>query len=239
MKVGIMQPYFMPYVGYMSLIKNTDLFILFDTVQFIRHGWIERNRILKQNEGWLYIKAPLVKDNSRPLIKGCLIDNKKNWQNTIKAQLQTYKKIAPNYFKVMQLLDEIFSKEHTTITSFNKSSLEAISAFLGFAKELPVFSEMDLNIEEPQEADEWALNICKNLAAKGEKIHYFNPIGGLEFFDKGKYIKNGIDISFQKMEIHEYPQKRDVFEPALSIIDVLMFNSVEEVNDMLDKYELI
>lgn len=234
-----MQPYFMPYIGYMSLIKHTDQFILFDTVQFIRHGWIERNRVLKQNEGWLYIKAPLVKDNSRPLIKDCIIDNSKKWQNTIKAQLQTYKKIAPNYIKIMQLLDEIFSKEHTTITSFNKSSLEVIAGYLGFPKELPVFSEMNMNIEEPKEADEWALNICKELASEGRKVHYINPIGGMEFFDREKYSRNGIDISFQKIEISEYPQKREMFESGLSIIDVLMFNSVEEVNEMLDKYELI
>jgi hypothetical protein len=58
MKLGIMQPYFFPYLGYFSLIKHTDRFILFDTVQFIRHGWIERNRILKQNEGWQYVQAP-------------------------------------------------------------------------------------------------------------------------------------------------------------------------------------
>ncbi len=92
MKVAIMQPYFMPYIGYISLIKHSDVFILFDPVQFIRHGWIERNRILKQNEGWLYIQVPLLKSGRDTLIQDCLIDNSKDWKNKILSQLQIYKK---------------------------------------------------------------------------------------------------------------------------------------------------
>lgn len=93
MKLGIMQPYFFPYLGYFSLIKHTDRFILFDTVQFIRHGWIERNRILKPNEGWQYIQVPLIKDKGRDtVIKDVKIRNTENWQQKIIAQLQHYKK---------------------------------------------------------------------------------------------------------------------------------------------------
>src|SRR5690606_17982699 len=93
-KIGIMQPYFFPYLGYISLIKHTDKFILLDTVQFIRKGWIERNRILKQKEGWLYIQVPLKKENGRStLIKDCKLDNSKPWKDKILAQFQIYKKI--------------------------------------------------------------------------------------------------------------------------------------------------
>ena len=106
-----MQPYFVPYIGYFSLIKHSDLFILFDPVQFIRHGWIERNRVLKQNDGWLYIQVPLIKNNSREtLIKDCLIDNTKDWKSKIKSQLQPYKKIAPNYFKVLKIINSVLIK---------------------------------------------------------------------------------------------------------------------------------
>ena len=90
MKLGIMQPYFFPYVGYYSLIKNTDKFILFDTVQFIRHGWIERNRILKPNEGWQYIQVPLLKHNRDIFIKDLGIKNTELWREKLKAQLQNY-----------------------------------------------------------------------------------------------------------------------------------------------------
>ncbi|VEH18521.1 WbqC-like protein family [Chryseobacterium nakagawai] len=231
-----MQPYFMPYIGYLSLIKHSDLFILFDPVQFIRHGWIERNRILKQNEGWLYIQVPLVKSGRDTLIKECLIDNSQDWKGKILSQLQIYKKQAPYYYKTVQLLKEIFEGEYDTITALNKASLEKICNYLGFPKELPVFSEMNLEIEEPNSPDEWALNICKKLDGK---IHYINPIGGLEFFDTEKYTNQNIDISFQKMIPVHYDQKRTPFEYGLSIIDVMMFNSPEEINNMLDQFELV
>ncbi|WP_250253737.1 WbqC family protein [Chryseobacterium sp. Marseille-Q3244] len=236
MKTAIMQPYFMPYIGYLSLIKHSDLFILFDPVQFIRHGWIERNRILKQNEGWLYIQVPLVKTGRDTLIKECLIDNSQDWKGKILSQLQIYKKQAPYYYKTVQLLKEIFEGEYDTITALNKASLEKICNYLGFPKELPVFSEMNLEIEEPNSPDEWALNICKKLDGK---IHYINPIGGLEFFDTEKYTNQHIDISFQKMIPVHYDQKRTPFEYGLSIIDVMMFNSPEEINNMLDQFELV
>ena len=231
-----MQPYFAPYIGYISLIKHTDQFILFDPVQFIRHGWIERNRILKQNEGWMYIQVPLVKASRNTVIKELLINNDIDWKSKIIAQLQPYKKIATNYYKVIQLISKIFEQEFTSIVKLDQAFLEAVCDYLGFPKKLQVFSEMDIEIDTPNAADEWALNICKKL---GDSITYINPIGGLEFFDRNKYTNNNITILFQKMKIEEYDQKRMLFEPGLSIIDILMFNSIEEINSMLDQYELI
>jgi hypothetical protein len=236
MKQGIMQPYFMPYIGYFSLIKHTDEFILFDTAQFIRHGWIERNRVLKQNEGWLYIQVPLQKYDQTTLIKEILIDNRQNWKSKILAQLQTYKKNAPYYFKVIRILEELFVENYNDIVSLNKKSLELICKYLGFEKELLIFSGMDLQIDLVNAPDEWALNICKALSGVTE---YWNPPGGQIFFDKYKYDVANIDLRFQKMNLMEYIQKRSNFEAGLSIIDVMMFNSPEEINLMLDNFELV
>ena len=236
MKVGIMQPYFLPYLGYISLIKHTDVFILFDPVQFIRHGWIERNRVLKQNEGWIYIQVPLLKYERDTLIKDIFIDDTQNWKSRILSQIQPYKKIAPNYFKVKNLIDELFSEDFHTIVSLNKHSLELICEYLGFKKELLVFSQMNLEIEQPKAPDEWALNICKAMHGVTE---YWNPPDGISFFDKTKYDRANINLKFQKINLMEYNQKREQFESGLSILDVLMFNSVEEVNLMLDNFELL
>lgn len=236
MKVAIMQPYFAPYLGYISLIKHTDKFILFDTVQFIRHGWIERNRILKQNEGWLYIQVPLEKHSRETLIKDLKINNDTDWKKKILSQLVVYKKVSPNYYKVINFVNEIFEREYTSIVQLNKVLLENICTYLGFPKNLLIFSEMNLEIDEAKVPDEWALNICKKL---GNDITYINPIGGLDFFDREKYAHNNIQILFQKMHLEPYNQKRITFDAGLSIIDVMMFNSVEEVNAMIDNFELV
>lgn len=236
MKLAIMQPYFMPYIGYFSLIKHTDEFILFDPVQFIRHGWIERNRILKPTGGWQYIQVPIIKDNGRDtLIKDVKINNAEPWKQKIRSQLQPYKKIAPYYFKVVKLLDEIFAEEYADITHLNRKALMVVCNYLDIHRKFPVFSEMDLEIEPVNAPDEWALNICKALHADS----YLNPIGGTEFFDRSKYENSGISIAFQQMTILEYDQKRQPFEPNLSIIDMLMFNSPDEVNNMLDMFSLV
>ena len=236
MKLAIMQPYFMPYIGYFSLIKHTDEFILFDPVQFIRHGWIERNRVLKQSGGWQYIQVPLIKENGRDtLIKDIRINNCADWKSKIFAQLQHYKKIAPYYVLVTDLLKQIFSKEYNDIVSLNREALIVICNYLDIHRNFPVFSKMDLAIDEVTAPDEWALNICKAMGANA----YLNPIGGTEFFDRAKYEQANISIAFQNIEITEYNQKRETFEPGLSIIDVLMFNTAEDTSKMLDKFTLV
>lgn len=226
----------MPYLGYFSLIKHTDEFILFDTVQFIRHGWIERNRILKQNGGWQYIQIPLIKDNGRDtVIKDVKINNAENWKQKILAQLQHYKKIAPYYFRVINLLKELFANDFDDITHLNQKSLQLVCDYLGFQRDFQIFSEMNLPIEEVNAPDEWALNICKAMNVSS----YINPIGGSEFFDRIKYEKAGVDLKFQQMKLDEYDQKRQPFEAGLSILDVMMFNSTNDINVMMDHFELV
>lgn len=236
MRLGIMQPYFFPYIGYFSLIKHTDQFILFDPVQFIRHGWIERNRTLKQNEGWQYIQAPLVKHDQTTLIKDIKINNTTDWKGKILAQIQHYKKKSPYYFATLKVLNEIFSKEYDDIVSFNHASLLKVCEYLEINTQMDIFSDMHLEIEPVNAPDEWALNICKAIDGT---IEYWNPIGGTSFFDKTKYEKAGLNIQFQQMNLEPYDQNRETFEAGLSIIDVMMFNSPEEINKMLDNYKLI
>jgi hypothetical protein len=231
--LAIMQPYFMPYLGYFSLLKHTNHFILLDEVQFIRHGWIERNRILKQNGDWQYIKVPLIKHSRDTLIKDIKIDNTKDWQNKLLAQLQHYKKKAPYYNAVIEVLNEIFINEFKDITHLNKYALSTICNYLDINCTINIFSEMALKIEPVHEADEWALNICKAL---GDIKEYWNPPGGQSIFNKEKYDRQNIKLRFQSIKITEYRQLTNSFEPGLSIIDVMMFNSIDEINNMLDNY---
>lgn len=235
MKLGIMQPYFFPYLGYFSLIKHTDQFILLDTVQFIRHGWIERNRILKPTFGWQYIKVPLKKFPHTSLIKDINIDNSTDWKNKIKAQLLHYKKKAPFYTEVIKLLDEIFSSDFRDIVSLDKEALVVICRYLEIKKEIEIFSKLDLQMEPVSAPDEWALNICKSIIGVKE---YWNPIRGESFFDKSKYEQSNLVLKFHTMNLPEYNQQHEWFETALSIIDVLMFNSVNDTNLILDNYRL-
>lgn len=236
MKLGIMQPYFFPYIGYISLIKHTDEFILFDTVQFIKHGWIERNRILKPGNDWQYISVPLVKHSLDTKIMNVKIRENEDYKNKILSQLTYYKRKAPYYDQVIEVVKKSLDIDTDNITVLNKNILENVCNYLGFNPTIKIFSKMNLEIEEANAPDEWALNICKAL---GNVSEYWNPPGGMSFFDENKYSSNNIKLKFQSVNIKPYIQRIGYFEPGLSIIDVMMFNSVEEINKMLDDYEIL
>lgn len=234
MRLGIMQPYFFPYIGYISLIKNVDKFILLDDVQFIRHGWIERNRILKPTGGWQYISVPLEKHGQKIAIKDIKINNFQQWKSKIISQLTYYKK-APYYRKVMSLVEGLFDKEYSNITELDKAAIEQVLIYLEINTPIEIFRNMKVEIEDAMSADEWALNICRRIDGVNE---YWNPKGGKSFFDTEKYKRNGIKLRFQEVEIKEYPQLGSEFEPGLSILDVMMFNDPKEINKMLDRYQI-
>jgi hypothetical protein len=236
MKVAIMQPYFFPYIGYFSLISHVNMFILFDTVQFIRHGWIERNRILKPNEGWQYIRMPLRKHSRSTIIKDIIINNDHDWGGKIISQLQHYRKNAPFFNETICLLENAFKNKSSNIVEQNKILLTAVCDYLGIITPITIFSEMKLIVEKANSPDEWALNICKAIDGVTE---YWNPPGGLNFFDRTKYTSRGIKINFQKVRLPFYDQKLEIFESGLSIIDVIMFNPIDKIRQMLDDYDLL
>ena len=200
MKIGIMQPYFFPYLGYWSLIKHTDVFILFDSVQFIKHGWIERNRILKPNEGSQYIRVPLEKYNQSTKINEIRIKNSDDWRDRLFRQLEHYKKRAPFYKETMEVIKDALTIQTDSIVKLNENIIITVCKYLEVDVRLDVFSEMNLEIEGVNEPDEWALNICKKI---GGVTEYWNPEGGLEFFDRSKYFDEGLSIKFLKNKLYK------------------------------------
>ena len=158
MKIGIMQPYFFPYLGYFSLIKHTDRFILLDDVQFINHGWIERNRILKPQEGWQYISVPLMKHSRDTKIKDITIRDESDWKCKIFAQLEHYKKKANYYNETISILKDALCIDTNSITKLNHHILKVICNYIGVEANIEIFSEMNLLIDPVNSPDEWALD---------------------------------------------------------------------------------
>jgi hypothetical protein len=232
--LGIMQPYFMPYLGYFSLIQMCDEFILFDTPQFMRHSWIERNRILKLNGEPSYIKVSLNKLSQRDSINSVTINNDINWKEKIYGQLTHYKKKAPFYSEVICLLDKIFEQTYTSITRLNYQALISICDYLEIKTPIKIWSEMNIEIGTVHEPDEWALQICKAYNA----TTYINPIGGKSFFDENKYKDSNIEIKFLEHIPVSYNQFGNEFVPFLSIVDVMMFCSVVEIKEMITSVKL-
>jgi len=231
MKLGIMQPYLFPYLGYFDLINYTDKWIVFDDVQYIRHGWINRNRVLHPVDGWTYIIAP-VNHTRKMHIRDVTIAQDQTWKKRIVGQLQTYKKKAPYYEQVMDLIEDCLAFDNAHISHFNVFALRNVCAYLGIPFDYTIFSEMNLNLENIEGPGDWALRIAQAMGAD----EYANPPGGETLFDKESFSASNIKLTIRNLPplIYDCPGYR--FIPNLSIVDVLMWNAAETVKNYLDQY---
>ena len=119
-------------------------------------------------------------------------------------------------------------------TDFSGKYLTSSSQMRNITFNYDIFSEMNLKIDPVNNPGEWALKISGALGAK----EYINPPGGEEIFDKRKFAKANINLKFLKSSSKKYDQKSSGFEPDLSIIDVMMFNSPRVINELLDDYTI-
>jgi hypothetical protein len=236
MKIAIMQPYFFPYIGQFQLINAADRFILADDVQYIRHGWINRNRVLKPAEGQYYIIMPLQKHSTYTTIKDIKVVNGSEWKVRILRQVEHYKKRAPFYKNTHELLMHCFhSYDETNITRLNGNYLQAVCDYIGINFKVEISSELGITPSEVSCKEDRVIKMCYQLGAQ----EYLNPPGGMELYDKESFEQKGIKLTFLKPDLQEYNQYRNQFEPGLSIIDVMMFNSPQEIRYMLNQYQLL
>jgi len=233
-KLAIMQPYFFPYIGYFSLMHHADEFVLFDTPQYDRKGWMNRNRILKPGGGWQYIRAGVVKPKFGAAIKDVRLQSNDNWKDLILRQLEHYRKNAPFYAVTVEMIEDSLSRPAKTLTQLNKNTLEAVRDYLGIDCPISIFSEMDLSIGDVTRPGQWALRISQALDAQ----EYINPVGGRDIFRSEEFRHARIKLSFLKHQLPSYNQQRGSSEEGLSIIDAMMFNPIGKIRKMLERSEI-
>lgn len=236
MKIGLMQPYFFPYVGYFSLIEYVDKFVFFDTVQYISRGWVNRNRVQKQDGSPDYIIVPVKKAPQKTKIKDIQIADSKEWREAIIGKLTVYKRKAPNYNAVKDFIKDIlYESEYSSLSELNCRSIIKTCEFIGLKGNFDILSKMNLQIGQIHAPDEWGLYVTKAL--QGDI--YVNPPGGQSFYDKEKFKSENIKLQFLESELKPYAQGIGKFEPGLSIIDVMMFCKNDEIKEILAGYRII
>jgi hypothetical protein len=230
MVLGLMQPYFFPYLGYFDLINCTTKWIIFDTAQYIRRGWINRNRILHPKEGWQYIVVPIQRAKRETAIADIRIKDQTGWKEKILRQLNHYRKNARYFDETISLVTYCLDIEERRISRLNTKVLENMCKYLGISFHYQYLSEMNLELPAIDYPGDWALYLAQAMGAK----EYINPSGGRKLYDTQKFEKLGIKLTIRGMEPFEYACRNYRFEPNLSIIDVLMWNSPENVKAYLD-----
>lgn len=233
-KTAIMQPYFMPYIGYFQLIYAVDTFIVLDDVNFIMKGWINRNDILL-NGGKHLFTIPLEKPSQNKLILETKLNFSDKEKNTFLKTLQTAYKKAPFYKQVYPLLEEIILSEETDLTTFLIHSLKTVLSYLSIKKEILKSSETEK--DNTLKAQNRILELCKITHTQT----YINPIGGVELYNQADFEQLGINLRFIETQFDKitYKQFKNDFVSGLSMIDILMFNSVPDIHYFLKQYKLI
>ena len=232
--VGIMQPYFLPYLGYFHLISSVDLFVIYDDIQHTKKGWINRNRLMF-NGSIEYVSIPLVKDSDSLNVNQRVISP--SWEkekNKILRKLkQSYSK-RNNFERGIFLSEEILNYNDTNLFNYIHHSVKLICRFLGIKTEIVVSSSLG-DFSEYKGKNK-VIEICKSTNAD----RYVNAMGGMSLYDTDEFGDVGLELKFVKSLLKPYNQNKDIFEPGLSILDIIFSISDEaSLLQQLQNYELI
>lgn len=233
MKVAIMQPYFLPYIGYFQLINAVDAFVVYDNIQYTKKGWINRNRMLSNGKDEMF-SIPLKKDSDfAEIYQRSLSDSwssdKQKLMNKIKSNYQK----APFYKEVIPLISACIEEMDHNLFNFIFKSIQQVVHYLDIPTQLIISSSISAN--HSLKSAHRVIDICKVLGAKT----YINPIGGVDLYDKEFFQAEGIQLHFLKSGDIQYKQYDNDFVAWLSIMDVLMFNDKEKVKEYLLNVKLI
>ncbi|WP_439883034.1 WbqC family protein [Pontibacter sp. MBLB2868] len=234
MRLAIMQPYIFPYLGYFQLIQAVDKFVVYDDVSFIKQGWINRNKILLNGEKHFFF-IPVEGISSFKDINQTFVSDKPiNWEKKILRTIEQAYRKAPFFNNILPIVEaSVYNQRGNAISTVAVSSIERVLQYLDIEKNI-VESSTVYNNKELKGQDR-IIDICK----KEDADTYINAIGGVELYEKEYFSNEGIKLFFLKSELRSYRQFHNISIPALSIIDVLMFCPIKQVQQMLTEYHLV
>ena len=232
MKIGIMQPYFFPYIGYFQLLNMVDKYVIYDTASFSNIKWGFRNRILI-NGAPGYFRIKTLKASQNKQFNEIKVSNDTETKEKNIHTLECSYGKAPHFLEVMPVLEQFLMGDYDNLAEYNVAAIRMICSYLGIDTEIHLFSELDSDKALTRQFRIY--DVCKVLGGN----EYINAIGGMELYDFEEFRENGIELAFLKTDNISYPQLGGEFVPDLSIIDVMMFNSVPEIQELLNRYTLI
>ena len=218
MKGIILQPTYLPWMGYFELIDSSDIYVVFDHVQFERKSWQQKNRI-KTSNGVVFLHVPVQKMPLKtPICKIKISYEQGNFLEKHWKSIELAYKRAPYFEKYRPFFANIYSKKHVLLKDLNVEMIKLICDILGIKKKIVFSSELNLK-DEKMKKTERVVNLCKKLGV----THFYEPARGKTFMEESLFQKEGILISFQDYKHPEYPQLWGEFVLYLSVID-LIFN---------------
>lgn len=231
MKLAIMQPYFLPYIGYWQLISAVDSFVIYNNIKYTKKGWINRNRFLVNGKEALF-SLPLRKDSDFLDVSRRYLADSFNREDLINRFREAYRK-APEYAAFMPVLEGIIRCPSSNLFDYIRYSIDKVCSYLEL--KTPVVVSSSIDCDHSLKAADRVQAICKAMGAET----YINPSRGRELYAKADFERHGLNLKFLQPHLLEYEQLGDSFVPWLSILDVAMCNPVEQVrHQVLSGYSL-
>ncbi|WP_147114934.1 WbqC family protein [Tateyamaria sp. syn59] len=232
MRAAIMQPYLLPYIGYFQLIAHADTFVIYDDIQFSKKGWINRNRFLRNGDAVMFT-LPLRKDSDYLDVRDRNIADAYDPKKLI-AQIENAYRKAPQFATAMPVIEEILGCSERNLFTFIHHSVTRVCTCLGL--DTPIIVSSSLGDTTGLKGQDRVLAICEAVSATS----YVNPIGGLDLYQASAFQARGMDLHFMRRTSLAYEQFGHPFVPDLSILDIMMFNSVDEARSLItDHYEMV
>ena len=230
--IAVMQPYFLPYIGYFQLMAAVDKFVLFDDVNFIKRGWINRNRLLLNGVPHTFT-APLRGASQNRLICEIELDDERSWREKLLRTIrQAYGK-APCYAQASSLMENLIHYPSSRLDEFLLNGLCEVARYLSLEVEIVSTSRIYENAH--LKGQERILDICRQ-----EQAHvYINPIGGVGLYDRARFSQQGLRLDFLRSRPVSYAQGKGEHVAGLSMMDVLMFNEPTAARRLLAEMDLV
>ncbi|WP_022760637.1 WbqC family protein [Butyrivibrio sp. AD3002] len=238
MKLGIHQPYFFPYIGYWQLMNAVDEYVIADNLNYMKQGYINRNQILMNGEAQ-YFRIPVHKPSQNKLINETEIAFDENELIKMLNTIQSAYAKAPNfesvYEHVKNILEFGLTDEGKNIAVFLENAIRKTAAELGIKTPIYLASK-DVILDGTYKREHYVVESCKNRGA----TEYYNAIGGTKLYCQKFFRENGLGLKFLKArEDITYTQLGGKeFVPNLSIIDIMMFCTKEQIAEILTQFTL-
>jgi hypothetical protein len=231
LRVALMQPYFFPYLGYFQLMHAVDCFVFYDDAQFMKGGWVNRNRLLVAGRpGWWTF--PVVHASHRLPISRRAYCNSPTQVSRLAAQVEHAYRLAPQFGSMFPRIAGYLESPRSNVATFNQSHLELLARDMGLQCRFLAASELVPGTTLDGQAK--VIEICRALGAS----HYVNSPGGQALYDATAFADAGVQLGFLHPRPAAYPQFGEAHVPALSIVDALMFNDPANMRQLLQQYDL-
>lgn len=231
--LSVMQPYAFPYFGYFCLIQSSNEIVFYDDVNFIKGGWINRNRILVNDKPTIFNVFLSGSSSFKEIREIELLRDDKKVLSTLRTIQQSYKN-APYFRDIFPIITKVFIEgTEMNISDFAIASIQAVYDYIGLTLKYRK-SSVDFTHTKGEDKVDRLVHMCEELGYK----NYINVMGGQNLYTKEVFAERGINLYFNKPTLTKYDQNTE-FHPYLSIIDVMMFCSPEQIREMINKYEII